>query len=69
MLIRKVAPMAALVRLPNVNLTVDPQLAQSARAADQVEVTSLQIEREPNFGGDPYNCTGQHCITDIGKDQ
>ncbi len=69
MLIRKVAPMAALVRLPIVNLTVDPQLTETTRAADQVEVTSLQIEREPNFGSDPYNCTGQHCIADIGKDQ
>jgi len=69
MLIRKVAPMAALVRLPVVNLTVDPQPTKTTRAADQVEVTSLRIEQEPNFGGDPYNCTGQHCIADIGKDQ
>lgn len=69
MLNRKVAPMAALVRLPIVNLTVDPQLTEATRAADQVEVTSLQIEPEPNFGSDPYNCTGQHCIANIGKDQ
>ena len=69
MLIRKAAPMAELVRLSDANLAVDPPLSEKKQTVEKVEVTSLQIERDPNFGTDPYNCTGQHCIADIGKDQ
>ena len=69
MLIRKAAPMAELVRLSDANLATDPPLSEKKQTVEKVEVTSLQIERDPNFGTDPYNCTGQHCIADIGKDQ
>ena len=69
MLIRKAAPMAELVRLSDANLATDPSLSEKKQTVEKVEVTSLQIERDPNFGTDPYNCTGQHCIADIGKDQ
>ena len=69
MLIRKVAPMAEPVQLSDVKLGLDSSLSEQQISVDQVEVTSLQIERDPNFGTDPYNCTGQHCIADIGKDQ
>ena len=68
MLIRKVAPMAEPVRLSDENLAIDPSDVGQQPAADQVEVTSLQIQPDPDFGSDPYNCTGQHCIADVVKD-
>ncbi len=68
MLIRKVAPMAEPVQLSDENLAIDPSDAGQQPAADQVEVTSLQIQQDPDFGSDPYNCTGQHCIADVVKD-
>lgn len=35
--------------------------------APQAEITSLEIEVDPEIGCDPYNSTGQFCIEDLKK--
>jgi len=37
--------------------------------APQVEITSLEIEVDPEIGCDPYNSTGQFCVEEIKKFQ
>jgi hypothetical protein len=27
-----------------------------------IEVNTLTIDEDPDFGGDPYNSTGKHCV-------
>jgi hypothetical protein len=69
MLIRKVSPMVAPVRLSEARLPVDAATSEQRQLVSQVEVTSLQIEQEPDAGSDPYNCTGQFCVVDLAKDK
>lgn len=33
----------------------------------QVEITSLEIEVDPEIGCDPYNSTGQFCVVELKK--
>lgn len=33
-----------------------------------VDVTSLEIDDNDDFGGDPYNHTGSHAVPDFGQD-
>lgn len=33
-------------------------------AGGEIEFLSLQVEDD---GGDPYNCTGQHCLAELKK--
>jgi len=68
MLIRKVTPIAAPVRPTELRLPVNAAIPEQ-RQFNQVEVTSLQIEQEPDAGSDPYNCTGQFCIVGKVKDK
>ena len=32
------------------------------------EIVSLEIDDNDDFGGDPYNRTGSHCVLKISKD-
>jgi hypothetical protein len=69
MLIRKVRPFVEPIQLSEVYLCVDPEIVEQQRLVSQIEVTSLRIEQDPDFGTDPYNCTGQHCVKDIVNDR
>ena len=69
MLIQKVTPIIESGRLSDAQLPVDPDVAEQQRLVSEVEVTSLQIEQDPDAGSDPYNCTGQFCVADIVKDR
>jgi hypothetical protein len=69
MLNEKVTPFTAAGRLSDARLPVDPAIAEQQKLVSEVEVTSLQIEQDPDIGSDPYNCTGQYCIVDIVKDR
>jgi hypothetical protein len=69
MLSRKVRHFAEPVQQAEVYLPVDPEVVKKQRLLIQVKVMSLQIEKDQNFGTDPYNCTGQHCIVDIVKER
>lgn len=69
MLIQKDTPIANVGRLSDAQLPVDPVVAEQQRLVSKVEVTSLEIEQDPDSGSDPYNCTGQYCIVDIVKDR
>lgn len=40
-------------------------LAESAKAKKDVKVVSLSIDENDDFGGDPYNHTGSHCVLEF----
>lgn len=47
------------------DVPVDTELEQPPAA--QVEITSLEIEVDPEIGCDPYNSTGQFCVEELKK--
>ena len=69
MLSRKFAPLSTPFRLSEAQLPVDSEVAEQQRLLSQIEVTSLQIEQDPDVGSDPYNRTGQFCVVDIVKNK
>ena len=40
-------------------------VAESLRPAKDVKVISLSIDENDDFGGDPYNHTGSHCVLEF----
>lgn len=47
------------------DVPVDPESEQPPAA--QVEITSLEVEVDPEIGCDPYNSTGQFCLEELKK--
>jgi hypothetical protein len=43
-------------------------VAESSKPAKDVKVVSLSIDENDDFGGDPYNRTGSHCVLDLKDD-
>ena len=43
-------------------------LAESPKPAKDVNVISLSIDENDDFGGDPYNHTGSHCVLKFADD-
>ena len=41
--------------------------AESPKPAKDVKVISLSIDENDDFGGDPYNHTGSHCVLKFGE--
>jgi hypothetical protein len=37
-------------------------VAPTSKPAKDVEIISLSIDENDDFGGDPYNHTGSHCV-------
>ena len=42
--------------------------AESPKPAKDVKVISLSIDENDDFGGDPYNHTGSHCVLEFADD-
>lgn len=40
-------------------------VAGSARPVKDVKVVALSLDENDDFGGDPYNRTGSHCVLKI----
>ena len=40
-------------------------VAESSKPAKDVKVISLSIDENDDFGGDPYNHTGSHCVLEF----
>jgi hypothetical protein len=40
-------------------------VAESSKSAKDVKVISLSIDENDDFGGDPYNHTGSHCVLEF----
>jgi len=40
-------------------------VAESAKPAKDIEVIALSIDENDDFGSDPYNRTGSHCVLKI----
>ena len=40
-------------------------VAESSKSAKGVKVISLSIDENDDFGGDPYNHTGSHCVLEF----
>ena len=40
-------------------------VAESAKPAKDVKVVALSIDENDDFGSDPYNRTGSHCVLKI----
>jgi hypothetical protein len=68
MLIRKNASSDEAVPLAPGKLPVEPAAVMQQRLVQEVEITSLEIEQDPDQGSDPYNRTGQFCIVEKSKD-
>ncbi len=43
-------------------------VAESSKPAKEVKVIALSIDENDDFGGDPYNHTGSHCVLDFDED-
>jgi len=43
-------------------------VANSSKTAKDVKVISLSIDENDDFGGDPYNHTGSHCVLEFDDD-
>jgi hypothetical protein len=69
MLIRKSASGDVPVRFTPRKFPVEAEAVAEQGPAQDVEITSLEIEQDPDQGGDPYNRTGQHCVVEIPKDE
>lgn len=68
MLIRKNASSDEAAALAAGKLPVEPAAVMQQRLVQKVEITSLEIEQDPDQGSDPYNRTGQFCIVEKSKD-
>ena len=62
--------------MTNANTTVDSvpvvpavrgqaSVAESSKPAKDVKVIGLSIDENDDFGGDPYNHTGSHCVLEF----
>ena len=40
-------------------------VAASSKPKKDVKVISLSIDEDDDFGGDPYNHTGSHCVLEF----
>jgi len=40
-------------------------VAETSKPAKDVKVIGLSIDENDDFGGDPYNHTGSHCVLDF----
>jgi hypothetical protein len=40
-------------------------VAETSKSAKDVKVISLSIDENDDFGGDPYNHTGSHCVLEF----
>ena len=40
-------------------------VAESSKPAKDVKVIALSIDENDDFGGDPYNHTGSHCVLEF----
>ena len=40
-------------------------VAESSKLAKDVKVIGLSIDENDDFGGDPYNHTGSHCVLEF----
>lgn len=43
-------------------------VANSSKPKKDVKVVSLSIDENDDFGGDPYNHTGSHCVLEFEDD-
>ena len=43
-------------------------VAETSRPVKEVKVIGLSIDENDDFGGDPYNHTGSHCVLDFDED-
>jgi hypothetical protein len=43
-------------------------VAESSKPVKDVKVIALSIDENDDFGGDPYNHTGSHCVLDFDED-
>ena len=62
------AKLVVAVRNAPVRVDTDLHDVQILRSSIQ-DVDGLAIADEIDTGGDPYNCTGQHCIIKSNKNQ
>ena len=69
MLNRKCATNYKAATLSLSELPIEPEAIVRQRLVQEVEITSLEIEKDPDRGSDPYNRTGQFCVVKISKDQ
>ena len=69
MLIRKSASCNVPVQFAPRKLPVEAAAVEEQPPAQEVEITSLEIEQDPDQGSDPYNRTGQYCVVEIPKDE
>ena len=69
MLIRKYTTSEEAARLSPGELPIEPEAVVRQRLVQEVEITSLEIEKDSDRGSDPYNRTGQFCVVKISKDQ
>ena len=69
MLIRKNASSDEAAALAPGKLPAEPAAVMQQRLVQEVEITSLEIEQDPDQGSDPYNRTGQFCIVEKSKDE
>jgi hypothetical protein len=69
MLNRKCATNDKAATLSPGELPIEPEAVVRQRLVQEVEITSLEIEKDSDRGSDPYNRTGQFCVVKISKDQ
>ena len=69
MLNRKHATYDEAATLSPGEIPIEPEAVVRQRLVQEVEITSLEIENDPDRGSDPYNRTGQFCVVKIAKDQ
>ena len=43
-------------------------VAETSKPAKDVKVVALSIDENDDFGGDPYNHTGSHCVLEFSDD-
>ena len=43
-------------------------IAESSKPVKDVKVIALSIDENDDFGGDPYNHTGSHCVLEFDED-
>ncbi len=43
-------------------------VAETSKPVKDVKVIALSIDENDDFGGDPYNHTGSHCVLDFDED-
>lgn len=69
MLNRKISTNDEAARLSPGEHPIEPEAVVQHRFVQEVEITSLEIEKDADRGSDPYNRTGQFCVVENSKDQ